>query len=280
MPRGLSVDGAVVEPNRCLHIQPREEFLGVKMNTSLKLIHTWLAIVTIGLLQLAYASNASAQVAYTNNFEGAVGSEWTDSTTALSNGENFLAPAAVGAPAGTNTLSLTGLSTHTSVTVTFDLYIIQSMDGNGPQGGGADNWELTADGGVVFRSNFANFEGGNTQAYPAQLPPIGAGASNPPRTGQIAADHLGFGTGEFGDATYRISVTFPHTGATLNLGFTSAQNQPTSDEGWGLDNVVVSLDAGGSSTAIPTMSAYGLVLTMLGLLLVAARRLRASAKLK
>ncbi|MFT5710201.1 MAG: hypothetical protein ACI8QT_000893 [Halioglobus sp.] len=35
---------------------------------------------------------------------------------------------------------------------------------------------------------------------------------------------------------------------------------------------------GGSSTPVPTMTIYGLVLTMLGLLLVASRRLRASAK--
>ena len=34
-----------------------------------------------------------------------------------------------------------------------------------------------------------------------------------------------------------------------------------------------------SATPVPTMSAYGLVLTMLGLLVVAGRRLRASAKL-
>ena len=34
-----------------------------------------------------------------------------------------------------------------------------------------------------------------------------------------------------------------------------------------------------SATPVPTMSAYGLVLTMLGLLVAAGRRLRASAKL-
>ena len=36
--------------------------------------------------------------------------------------------------------------------------------------------------------------------------------------------------------------------------------------------------SGASATAVPTMSAYGVVLTMLGLLLVATRRLRVSAK--
>ena len=40
----------------------------------------------------------------------------------------------------------------------------------------------------------------------------------------------------------------------------------------------VAAPAPGGSTVIPTMSTYGLILTILGLLLVAARRLRASAK--
>ncbi|MEH6584815.1 MAG: hypothetical protein V7754_23035, partial [Halioglobus sp.] len=43
-----------------------------------------------------------------------------------------------------------------------------------------------------------------------------------------------------------------------------------------VDDVVVIPPPSGPVAPVPTMSAYGLVLTMLGLLLVASRRLRAS----
>ncbi|MGA2498115.1 MAG: Ig-like domain-containing protein, partial [Tepidisphaeraceae bacterium] len=178
---------------------------------------------------------------YDQDFQGAVGPEWSNTSVATSNGERFLATSANGFGNGTVNLNLAGLAAHTGVQVTFDLYIIQSMDGNGPAGGGPDDWLLTANGITTFISNFANYTGGNTQAYPNQLPPLGPGGSFAPRTGEYAAGHLGFGTGDFGDATYRLTVEFPDASSSLTLGFTSLQNQSPGDEGWGLDNVHVSL---------------------------------------
>ncbi len=120
-------------------------------------------LLSIGLLA-ALAPRAGAGVVYSNDFSNGAGSEWSDSSTATSNGERFLASSALGFGNMTDTLTLSDLASHGSVTVSFDLYIIQSMDGNGPNGGGPDNWRFDENGTHVLLTNFANYTGGNTQS--------------------------------------------------------------------------------------------------------------------
>lgn len=216
----------------------------------------------------ALASPSRAGVVYSNDFSVGAGPEWTDNTIATSNGEKFLGTNANGFGAGTDLLTLTGLASHDQVTVDFDLYIIQTWDGNGPAGGGPDNWRLDQNGSNVMLSNFANWTGsGNTQSYSAATP-TGLGFSNAPRTGEFAANHLGFGTGDLGDATYRFSLTFASTAGNLVLAFTSLQNQSTSDEGWGLDNVTVSIRPTDEPVGVPEPSSFALaglgILSLLG----------------
>lgn len=210
---------------------------------------------------------ASADVVYATNFSAPVGAEWSNTSRATSNGETFLGSSANGFGAGTVTLTLSGLAPHDSVTLDFDLYIIQSWDGNGPNGGGADNYRLEGDGSTVLFTNFANFDAGNTQAYPNQLPPNGPGGAFAPKTGAFELDHLGFGTGDFGDTTYRFSFTFAHTASSLVLAFTSLQNQAPGDEGWGLDNVTVQISPVPEPTSLALIALGGA-----GLAFVARRR--------
>ena len=179
-------------------------------------------------------------VVYFNDFSAGAGTEWTNPTTSKANGESFLAAASHGSGRGTNSLTLSGLPTHTKVTVEFDLYIINSWDGNDGGGVGPDNWRLTVDGNQnLLYTSFATHNP-RTQAYPSQLPPFGNGASNPYGTGSTERGHLG--SGGYGDWTYRLSFTFNHSASNISLNFTSLQNQAPGDEGWGLDNVKVSLD--------------------------------------
>ena len=197
-------------------------------------------------------------VVYSNNFSSHAGSEWSNNTIATSNGEHFLGASANGFGNGTDTLTLNGITAHNQVTLSFDLYIIQSMDGNGPAGGGPDNWRLDANGKNILLTNFANYtQGGNTQSYSAATP-NGLGYSNAPRSGEFAAGHLGFGSGDFGDATYRFSLTFADTSSNLALAFTSLQNQPPGDEGWGLDNVVVSVGSVPEPSSL-ALAGFGMV---------------------
>ena len=98
-----------------------------------------------------------------------------------------------------------------------------------------------------------------------------------PRTGQFAAGHLGFGSGDFGDATYRFSYTFNDSASNLAFAFTSLQNQSPGDEGWGLDNVSVSITGNAGGVATPEPSATVLILSGAGGLLLARHRRRRTA---
>lgn len=182
--------------------------------------------------------SASASLVYSNDFSGTAGPEWSNQTIATSNGERFLGASADGFGNETVTLSLSSLPAHSNVTVSFDLYVIRSWDGSGSYCCGPDNWQLTANGSNLFFTNFANWTL-NTQAYPNQLPPFGSGGFFPPRTGAFENGHLGLGTGDFGDATYRFSFTFHQSEPNLSFAFAGFTNQPPDDEGWGLDNVIV-----------------------------------------
>jgi len=220
-------------------------------------------------------SSAHAQLVYSNDFSASAGSEWTNNLISTSNGEKFLATGSNGSGNGTNTLSLTGLPAHTAVTVGFDLYIIQSWDGNGPNGGGPDFWGLTENGNPLLHTTFANFSGGNTQDFVSQANPNGGPAAA--RTGQFDSNHLGFGTGDFGDATYRFLYTFPDSASNMALAFTSFQNQAPGDEGWGLDNVTVTLTPAAAATPEPGSVALVAGLGLSGSVLALRRRKRKSA---
>jgi len=195
---------------------------------------------------------------YHQDFESGVASEWSLSTVSVSNGEKFLANSANGFEKVTTTISLANLPTHTVATVIFDLYIINTWDGNSSGAIGPDNWQLVADGVTRFLSSFAsvpNFTNyGTKQIFPDQLPPYGNGASHDGGTGAIANNQL---TSQYGNSTYHITVSFPHSASSLNLNFAGLQNQPISDEGWGIDNVNVNVNVDSSNNSNPIVGNCG-----------------------
>jgi hypothetical protein len=62
----------------------------------------------------------------------------------------------------------------------------------------------------------------------------------------------------FGDSTYSLSFTFPHSAKSLTLEFATDlfEGKGTDDESWGLDHVKVTTDAGAPAGA-PAGSALG-----------------------
>lgn len=140
----------------------------------------------------------------------------------------------------------------TSAVVSFDLYIIGTWDGNGGHKYGPDTWQVSAtcNGGTLGTAKTYSFSNKKTtlQSYPALY---GQG-ENKGLTGSLPGVTLGFGTSDTQrttnhtvssyDAVYRFTnVGFGSCTGEVVFTFTSPSNQlqPTYDESWGLDNVVV-----------------------------------------
>ncbi len=137
-------------------------------------------------------------------------------------------------------LSLDGLPPHARTRITFDLYIIQSWDGNSP-GDGPDVLEVRVDRGPrLLYSSFSNQGPSQQQSYPGTY---GVDAV-PAQTGSAAVNTLGYSFGTPMDSTYHITRTFAHQDKSLTLVFSGLNLQGVADESWGLNNVKVEvLDA-------------------------------------
>jgi hypothetical protein len=225
----------------------------------------------------------TAGVVYFNDFNGPLGSayhEWLSSPTAYTNRTDPPGSAVLPAPPVTNTecpngarrflgefggprigqpadagynrtrvkqtlrLALTNLPPHSALQLSFDLLVLKSWDGNSPVYG-PDRWTLEVVGGpVLLDTTFSNnpkvSKEGSDQDYPA---PHAA-----PRSGAARTNSLGYAF--FGDSAYPLEFTFPHSGAALELNFSSSlfEGKGVADESWGLDNVRVSLAPGPGET--------------------------------
>ncbi|MGE3540445.1 MAG: PEP-CTERM sorting domain-containing protein [Candidatus Tectimicrobiota bacterium] len=186
---------------------------------------------------------------YSHDFESAVGPEWSSTSTAVTpvGARRFLGPLSN----GTTSLTLAGLPEHHQVTVSFDLFIIGSWDGNcwaSDCSGTPDKWTLALESGpTLLTTTFSNSNSGdNPQAYPDAY---GDGTHTyPARTGAEENNSLGYCTPSSNpqrppvcrDAVYHLDFTFDHTASTLGLHF-SALVATNGSETWGLDNVQVAV---------------------------------------
>jgi hypothetical protein len=133
-------------------------------------------------------------------------------------------------------LSLADLPAHRAVRVEFDLLTLRSWDGS-HRTWGPDIWHLAVvDGPTLIRSTFStsvNHPPCN-QCYPDDCPfgdyNGGTGAAEQLRSADQAPVFI-----------YRLQVVFPHSGRELTLEFADEGLQGVLDEGWGLDNVRVSV---------------------------------------
>jgi hypothetical protein len=136
----------------------------------------------------------------------------------------------------TITLTLTNLTPHRELKVSFTLLILKSWDGNSPAYG-PDQWRLRVDNGsylldTTFSNNPKVQTEGSLQDYPTR--------SSQPRTGAIATNVLGYGS-FFGDSSYRMEFAVNHSAASAKIHFGSSlfEGKGTGDESWGLADVVV-----------------------------------------
>ena len=250
---------------------------------------------------LCVASAAgSAATIYSNDFQTGFGSEWStnfggglglDNVPADAN-RLFLGRnddvATLGFSNDVVKLSLAGLGAHNKVTVSFDIYVINSWDGNGPLGNfpccgpdmfGVSLANVTPGSASGLLTTFSNLNAGEhpdappegaLQSYPNAFPnlPGSAPFSGAAEVGTLGYDFFGGGVGD-DDSVYRISLTFDHSVSSLELSFFALGLQDLTDESWGLDNVTV------STAAVPLPAPFLLLgASVFGLLGVRRRKIR------
>ena len=197
------------------------------------------AVVLVGVVLASIVNKANAAVIYSNDFESAVGSEWSNTSTDITPADNrrFL-----GQFSGDDavSLSLNNLSVHNFVTLSFDLYVIQSWDGVGLDWG-PDVWQLSVNNGpVLVNTTFSNTgQDEHSQSYPG---PYSGSQLYPAYTGAAQVNTLGYDF--YGDSVYSLSFIFEHCDSSLSLNFAAFGLQGICDESWGLDNINVALGLG------------------------------------
>ena len=239
------------------------------MGTHMKTLLTAMAGV------LATASGAQAQVYsqnFTSNTNGFAGGVYATTPT----GERY-----IGLANGSSTTLDVATSGFTALSLSFNLYALESLDGNGPDGGGPDNFLIYLNGAVspAYTINVANYtSGSNSQSYNGNLSQSGPGNSYAPLTGAVARGTLGYGTGPFGDSTYNVSFALPDAALT-SIRFVGATNEAAIDftgqttngnEAYGIDNVVLSGQRLAGS--VPEPASWAMMLLGFGSLGAAMRR--------
>ena len=185
-------------------------------------------------------------IIYSNDFENEVGSKWssTNRDTTPVGDRNFLGQFCN----DTVALTLNDLSPHTEVTVSFDLFVICSWDGNHPMLG-PDIWDLSVtDGQTLLHTTFSNIKKNpvdHPQTYPDNYPD---GNNHSPCAGAIEVGSLGYT--HFGDSVYHLSYTFSHNAPSVQLSFSASGLQGLADESWGLDNVKIRINETSSPRSV------------------------------
>lgn len=206
---------------------------------------------------------ASAATVYVNDFQGAVGSEWSNTSVDSAPHTDYAGTRLFLGQFGNEavSLSLSGLPTHAYTTVSFSLYLIRSWDGNensvvdgDPLG--PDTWSLGVAGGPPLLS--ATFSNGGVVGQSYAPDPFSSGCTGynlsglspgeyNPMTGASECYSLGYlfssstVNEESMDSVYNLSFTFAHSASDLTLNFLAQNLQGIDDESWGLDNVQVSI---------------------------------------
>ncbi|MGA2863269.1 MAG: FG-GAP-like repeat-containing protein [Verrucomicrobiota bacterium] len=177
---------------------------------------------------------AGASVPYFTDFEAGAGPEWMQPLTDNSESLGFTRFSGR-FNNGFQMVTLTNLVPGQAYTVGFDLYLIDSWDGNGD----GDYFNVNINGTQLFHQTFSNYNGNppnSPQSYPGQ-----------PDEGRA---NFGFNP-SWVDAIYRnVEIPFIASNAIVQVSFGGQGLEDMNNESWGLDNVGVRLTSGLTNTFI------------------------------
>ena len=171
--------------------------------------------------------SATGTMPYAATFEsGTAGSEWASSAVVTSATQTKFTGPFGNATQGVRLNTTAGVT----YTVTFDAYMMASWDGSGT-GSAPDYFVVRADGAALGRWTHMMAANTNTNFSWPDIPEI--------FTGNYYSGNAGWP-----DALYRrVSLDFTATGSQTYLTWTGENLQGWSDEGWGIDNVMVTTAA-------------------------------------
>jgi PKD repeat protein len=143
-------------------------------------------------------------------------------------------------------LNLSGLATHDSIKIDYDLYIHDSWDGNTLEAG-PDIFNMKVDGSSIIQTTFANWNYApyNTQAYPGNIP-----SSNPYFTGAVETQLPRACSGPL-STKYHISKIIAHTSSSLSLLLEAVGIEVACNESWSIDSLSIQI---GSTSGVVTNS--------------------------
>jgi len=202
-----------------------------------------LLFIIVFFLAISCNTHVSKQVVvYNNDFESGDLTNIYGGIIDQFNGSNVLGQY----NNGYFSLTLNSLPKHDLITISFDLYIHDTWDGDKPPPDGPDIWEMVVDGNPYVNATFSNSPCGagvfcSPQSYPSNYPNF----YNDPKTGAYRTDLPGVCSMKnvIGWTTqYKIVKTFTHTNNTLVLQCLDKLVQtntpdPKCDESWSVDNI-------------------------------------------
>lgn len=216
--------------------------------------HTSIMKHFFAALLFGMPAGIQAATVYSNNFENEVippefsGAGNLSTSGGLSNfGFGLMHLHNPGAAA--TQMSLLGLAPHTSITLTFDLAMWDSIDLGG------DQFVVSADGVDLYNSNsdFGNFAPSDNVGH-------GPGINLTAPFSDRGVPDYGQNT-EFRDSARHVVFSFPHSAQNLTVLWSYPNSQGAPDESFGIDNVLV------EALGVPEPSAAAFFGLLLGVLL-------------
>lgn len=182
---------------------------------------------------LALTAGAQASTVYTNDFSMGDGGFTGAAVTTYGAYGAFYGILTQGATA---TLSLTGFAANQALELTFDLYTLQSLDGDNATWG-PDTFAVAFNGSTVFDYSFSNWPGSLDAAsdFPQSYGGIGSSAG----TGAFASIESSGWAGAT-EYTYGVILSgLADANGDFQISFIGNSGQAAYDEGFGIDNVTV-----------------------------------------